>query len=72
MEERLTWNKIRSKLIDLDADRASSLMDEIQLILADIDSMDVDISPLKTLLECFFKLAFSYDQARSNLADKAG
>ena len=37
--------------------------DDIQLILEDVDSMGVDISPLNTLLEFFFKLTFYYDQA---------
>lgn len=64
------WAKIRSKLVDLIAERASSLSDEVQVILKDIDKMGVDISPLKNLLDSFFGLATSYDQARSSLVDK--
>ncbi|KAK4362353.1 hypothetical protein RND71_017594 [Anisodus tanguticus] len=53
------------------ADRASSLEDEVQVILEEMYGKGVDISPLKKLLTSFFKLATSYDQARSTLAEKA-
>uniref|UniRef100_K4CDF7 Uncharacterized protein n=1 Tax=Solanum lycopersicum TaxID=4081 RepID=K4CDF7_SOLLC len=36
-----------------------------------IKEMGVDISPMKTLLELFFKLSFSYEQPRSTPVDKA-
>ncbi|KAK4724092.1 hypothetical protein R3W88_026871 [Solanum pinnatisectum] len=49
------WTKIRSKLVDLNVDHI----------------MGMDISPLKNLLDSFFKLDSSYDQARSSLANKA-
>ncbi|KAH0707219.1 hypothetical protein KY290_011776 [Solanum tuberosum] len=65
------WTKIRSKLVDHNTALASFLKDEVQLILKDVDFMGVDISPLKSLLESFFKMDFFYDQARSSLADKA-
>lgn len=64
------WAMIRSKLVGLSAERASSLTDEVQVILKHIDKLDVDISPLKNLLDTFFGLASSYDQARSFLAKK--
>ncbi|XP_060180341.1 uncharacterized protein LOC132610099 [Lycium barbarum] len=64
------WVVIRDKLSGSDVDRASSLEEEIQVILQDMDGKDVDVSPLMNLLKSFFELAASYDQARSNLHDK--
>ncbi|KAK4724091.1 hypothetical protein R3W88_026870 [Solanum pinnatisectum] len=57
------WTKIRSKLVDLNVARAFFLKDEVQLILKDAHIMGVYISPLKTLFESLFKLAFFYDKA---------
>ncbi|MCD7457234.1 hypothetical protein HAX54_034571 [Datura stramonium] len=57
------WTKIRDRdLALLSAYHASSLKDKVQAIIEDIDGKDVDISPLKNLLESFFELATSYDQ----------
>uniref|UniRef100_M1BUG3 Aminotransferase-like plant mobile domain-containing protein n=1 Tax=Solanum tuberosum TaxID=4113 RepID=M1BUG3_SOLTU len=57
------------KLSRSDVDSASSLRDEIQVIIKEMDCKDVDISPLKKLLNSFFDFAASYDQARSTLHD---
>ncbi|TMW85647.1 hypothetical protein EJD97_022768, partial [Solanum chilense] len=43
--------------------------DEIQVIIKEIDYKDVDVSPLKTLLNSFFDFDASYDQARSTIHD---
>ncbi|XP_060174390.1 uncharacterized protein LOC132605188 [Lycium barbarum] len=64
------WVVIRDKLSGSDVDRSSSLEEEIQVILQDMDGKDVDVSPLMNLLKSFFELAASYDQARSDLYDK--
>ncbi|KAH0644633.1 hypothetical protein KY284_032517 [Solanum tuberosum] len=61
------WNIIKGKLSRSDVDSASSLRDEIQVIIKEMDCKDVDISPLKKLLNSFFTTL--YDQARSTLHD---
>ncbi|KAF3639842.1 hypothetical protein FXO37_23788 [Capsicum annuum] len=55
------------KLSKCDVDSASSLEDEVQVIINEIDCKDMDIYPLRKLLHDFFDLATSYDQARSML-----
>ncbi|KAG5606602.1 hypothetical protein H5410_028094 [Solanum commersonii] len=63
------WKVIRGTLSRNDVDFASSLRDEIQVIIKEMDCKDVDVSPLKKLLNSFFDFAVSYDQARSTLHD---
>ncbi|MCD9642984.1 hypothetical protein HAX54_030082 [Datura stramonium] len=63
------WTKIRDKLSGLTVDCASSIKEKVRVILKDMYEKGVDISPLKNLLESFFGLATSYDQARSTLTD---
>ncbi|KAH0645323.1 hypothetical protein KY284_033207 [Solanum tuberosum] len=63
------WNVIKGKLSRSDVDSASSLRDEIQVIIKEMDCKDMDVSPLKKLLNSFFDFAASYDQARSTLHD---
>ncbi|XP_059289478.1 uncharacterized protein LOC132042997 [Lycium ferocissimum] len=65
------WTKIQAKFSNLSVDCASSLEDEVKVILEEMDGKDLDISPLKKLLDSFFELSTSYDQARSALVDKA-
>ncbi|KAF3643939.1 hypothetical protein FXO37_21707 [Capsicum annuum] len=65
------WANIRTKLGGLTVDRASSLADEVQVVLKGMSRMGVDIYPLWNLLESFFELSTFYDQARSTLIDKA-
>ncbi|PHT49842.1 hypothetical protein CQW23_09589 [Capsicum baccatum] len=60
---------IQGKLSKCDVDYASSLEDEIQVIIKDMDCKDVDISLLGKLLHDFFDLATLYEQARSMLHD---
>ncbi|MCD7461828.1 hypothetical protein HAX54_047182 [Datura stramonium] len=64
------WTVIRGKLFGSNVDCASSLKEEVQVILDEIDGKDVDVSPLMKLLKSFFKLAAIYDQARLTLHDK--
>ncbi|KAH0672830.1 hypothetical protein KY290_025059 [Solanum tuberosum] len=63
------WKVIRGTLSRNDVDSASSLRDEIQVIIKEMDCKDVDVSPLKKLLNSFFDFTVSYDQARSTLHD---
>ncbi|MCD7447100.1 hypothetical protein HAX54_023129, partial [Datura stramonium] len=58
------------KLSGSDVDCASSLKEEVQVILEDMDGKDVDVSPLMRLMKSFFELAAIYDHARSTLHDK--
>ncbi|KAK4724167.1 hypothetical protein R3W88_026946 [Solanum pinnatisectum] len=62
-------NVIKGKLSRSEVDSASSLRDEIQVIIKEMDYKDVDVSPLKKLSNSFFDFAASYDQARSTLHD---
>ncbi|MCE3051005.1 hypothetical protein HAX54_048735 [Datura stramonium] len=64
------WNVIRGKLLGNDIDYASSLKEEVHVILNEMDCKDMDVSPLMKLLKSFFELAAIYDQARSTLHDK--
>ncbi|MCD7455463.1 hypothetical protein HAX54_028235 [Datura stramonium] len=61
------WTVIRGKLSRSDVDCASSLKEEVQVTLDEIDDKDVDVSPLMKLLKSFFELAALYDEARSTL-----
>ncbi|PHU26579.1 hypothetical protein BC332_04911 [Capsicum chinense] len=63
------WTVIQGKLSKCDVDCASSLKDEVQVIIKQMDCKDVDISPLRKLLYDFFDIATSYDKARSMLHD---
>ncbi|KAH0722551.1 hypothetical protein KY290_005204 [Solanum tuberosum] len=56
------WNVIKGKLSRSDVDSASSLRHEIQVIIKEMDYNDVDVSPLKKLLNSFFDFSASYDQ----------
>ncbi|MCE5166822.1 hypothetical protein HAX54_027503, partial [Datura stramonium] len=51
-------------------DCASSLKEEVQVILEEMDGKDMDVSSLMKLLKSFFELVAIYDQARSTLHDK--
>ena len=61
------WAVIQGKLSRSDVDCASSLEDEVKVIIREMDCKDVDIYPLRKLLNTFFDLAISYDQACSTL-----
>ncbi|KAH0636359.1 hypothetical protein KY285_036111 [Solanum tuberosum] len=63
------WNVIKGKLSRSDVDSASSLRDEIQVIIKEMDCKGVDVSPFEKLLNYFFDLAISYDQERLTLHD---
>ncbi|PHT93969.1 hypothetical protein T459_01851 [Capsicum annuum] len=63
------WTVIQGKLSKYNVDCSSSLEDEVQVIIKEMDCKDVDISPLRKLLYNFFDLATSYDQARSMICD---
>ncbi|MCD7459685.1 hypothetical protein HAX54_041642 [Datura stramonium] len=58
------------KLSESDVDCASSLKEEVQVILEEMDGKDVDVSPLMRLMTSFFELSSIYDQARLTLHDK--
>ncbi|MCD9640436.1 hypothetical protein HAX54_025739 [Datura stramonium] len=64
------WSVIRGKLFGRDVDCASSLKEEVQVILEEMDGKDVDVPPLLRLMKSFFELVALYDQARSTLHDK--
>ncbi|MCE5166335.1 hypothetical protein HAX54_017682 [Datura stramonium] len=64
------WTVIWGKLSGSDVDCVSSLKEEVQVILDEMDAKDVDVSPLMKLLKSFFEFATIYDQARSALHDK--
>ncbi|PHU24879.1 hypothetical protein BC332_03211 [Capsicum chinense] len=64
------WDSIRTKLIGLMPNHASSIQDDVEVILNDMSRMGADISPLQNLLGFFFGMATSYNQARSALVDK--
>lgn len=64
------WANIRTKLAGLTPSRASSIQDDVEVILNDMSRMGADISPLQDLLGSFFGMATSYDQAQSTLVDK--
>ncbi|MCE0480755.1 hypothetical protein HAX54_037858 [Datura stramonium] len=64
------WSVIRENLSGRDVDCASSLKEEVQVILKEMDCKDVDVSLLMRLVKSFFELASIYDQARSTLHDK--
>ncbi|MCD7467944.1 hypothetical protein HAX54_005652 [Datura stramonium] len=64
------WSVIWGKLFGSDVDCASSLKEEVQVILEEMDGKDVDISPLMRLMKSFLELAAIYDQARSTPHDK--
>ncbi|KAK4716534.1 hypothetical protein R3W88_014872 [Solanum pinnatisectum] len=63
------WKVIRGTLLRNDIDPASFLRDEIQVIIKEMDCKDVDVSPLKKLLNSFFVFSILYVQARSTLHD---
>ncbi|PHT84012.1 hypothetical protein T459_12455 [Capsicum annuum] len=65
------WARIHTKLEGLNIDCASSLADEVQVLLKDMSKIGVDSSSLQNLLLSFFEISTSYDQARSTLIDKA-
>ncbi|KAF3628297.1 hypothetical protein FXO38_28320 [Capsicum annuum] len=65
------WANIHTKLEGLNIDCASSLADEVQVLLKDMSKIGVDSSSLQNLLLSFFEISTSYDQARSTLIDKA-
>ncbi|KAF3642309.1 hypothetical protein FXO38_21159 [Capsicum annuum] len=60
---------VTGKLSNCDVDCASSLENEVQVIIKEVDCKDVDISPLRKLMHDFFDPTTSYDQARSMLHD---
>ncbi|MCD7460187.1 hypothetical protein HAX54_043036 [Datura stramonium] len=64
------WTVIRGKLSGSDVDCASSLKEEVQVILDEMDGKGVDVSPFMKLWKSFFELASIYDQAQSTLHDK--
>ncbi|PHT27644.1 hypothetical protein CQW23_32754 [Capsicum baccatum] len=64
------WASIRNKLAGLTLNCASSIQDNVEVILNDISGMGADISPLQNLLGSFFRLLTSYGQAQSALVDK--
>ncbi|MCE3217144.1 hypothetical protein HAX54_010567, partial [Datura stramonium] len=64
------WSVIRGKLSGSDVDCASSIKEEVQVILEEMNGKDVDVSPLMRLMKSFFELTATYDQARSTLHDK--
>ncbi|PHT50062.1 hypothetical protein CQW23_09809 [Capsicum baccatum] len=64
------WASIRTKLIGLTPNCASSIQDDVKVILNDMSGMGEDIFPLQNLLGSFFRLATSYDQAQSTLIDQ--
>ncbi|MCD9638016.1 hypothetical protein HAX54_021627 [Datura stramonium] len=66
----ILWTMIRSKLSGRDVDCASSIKEEVQVILEDMDDKDVDVSPLIKLIKSFFELAAIYNQAQLTLHDK--
>ncbi|PHU15365.1 hypothetical protein BC332_16570 [Capsicum chinense] len=63
------WTVIQGKFSKCDVDYASSLKDEVQVIIKKMDCKDMDISPLRKLLHFFFDLATLCDQTRSMLHD---
>ncbi|PHT50128.1 hypothetical protein CQW23_09875 [Capsicum baccatum] len=70
----VSYNKVKAtldfdicKLSKCDVDCASSLKDEVQVIIMEMNYKDVDISSLRKLLHDFFDLATLYNQARSML-----
>ncbi|PHT45456.1 hypothetical protein CQW23_14614 [Capsicum baccatum] len=64
------WASICTKLVGLTPNRASSIQNNVKVILNDMSGMGVDIYPLQNLLGSFFGLATFYDQARSALVNK--
>ncbi|PHT52628.1 hypothetical protein CQW23_07090 [Capsicum baccatum] len=64
------WASIRTKLAGLTPNHASSIQDDVEVILNDMSGMGEDISSLQNLLGSFFRLATSYDQAQSTLVDE--
>ncbi|PHT68252.1 hypothetical protein T459_27739 [Capsicum annuum] len=66
---KTTSNSDICKLSNCDVDCASSLENEVQVIIKEVDCKDVDISPLRKLMHDFFDPTTSYDQARSMLHD---
>ncbi|MCD9646035.1 hypothetical protein HAX54_035547 [Datura stramonium] len=64
------WTVIWGKLSGSDVDHASSLKEEAQVILDEMNGKGLDVSPLMKLLKSFFELAAIYDQERSALHDK--
>nr|XP_016507312.1 PREDICTED: uncharacterized protein LOC107825000 [Nicotiana tabacum] len=64
------WTSIQRKLKGSTADNVSELEENTKVILEAMGGDDVDISPLKNLLESLFELAASYNKTRSDLSEK--
>ncbi|MCE2055460.1 hypothetical protein HAX54_042682 [Datura stramonium] len=64
------WSVIRGKISRSDVDCASSVKEEVQVILEEMDNKDMDVSPLMRLMKSFIELAATYDQTLSTLHDK--
>ncbi|XP_070007689.1 uncharacterized protein [Nicotiana sylvestris] len=65
------WEDIFNRLSKTRAELLSSYREQITEIFEDMKKANIlDLSPLECLLDSLFELAASYDQERSNLADK--
>nr|XP_016458543.1 PREDICTED: myosin-1-like [Nicotiana tabacum] len=65
------WEDICNRLSKTCADLLSSYREKINEIFEDMKKTNIlDLSPLESLLDSLFELAVSYDQERSNMADK--
>ncbi|OIT22726.1 hypothetical protein A4A49_62280, partial [Nicotiana attenuata] len=64
------WTSIQRKLKGCTVDNVSDLEENTKVILEAMGGDDVDISPLRNLLESLFELATSYNKTRSDLSEK--
>lgn len=64
------WTSIQRRLKGSDADKVSELEENTKVILEAMDVDDMDIFPLRNLLESLFEFAASYDKTRSALSEK--
>ncbi|KAM3285026.1 hypothetical protein P3S67_023825 [Capsicum chacoense] len=64
------WACIRTKLTSLTLNHASSIQDDVEVMLNDMSGIGAGIFPLQDLLGSFFRMTTSYDQARSAFVDK--
>ncbi|XP_070028997.1 uncharacterized protein [Nicotiana sylvestris] len=64
------WILIQCKLKGSTVDNVSDLEENTKVILEAMGGDDVDIFPLRNLLESLFDLAASYNKTRSDLSDK--
>ncbi|OIT31862.1 hypothetical protein A4A49_09665 [Nicotiana attenuata] len=65
------WEDICNRLSKTRAELLSSYREQITEIFEDMKKVNIlDLSPLECLLDSLFELVASYDQERSNLADK--